>query len=454
MTDVAASPKVRGIQRTALAMLVLSGSINTIDRAALSVANPLIREDMHLSIAQMGLLLSAFLWAYAFAQLPTGALIDRLGPRRLLAIGLAVWSTAQLVCGLVTSAAQFAVARVLLGIGEAPNFPAGGRVVRDWFHLRQRGMATGVFNSASYIGTGIAAPLLTLLMLSFGWRWMFAIMGVLGLGAAVLWYALYRDPDQMALTAEENRYRTAGDAPEKAGKVTFAEWRALFRCRTTWGMILGYFGIIYVNWLFNAWLPGYLEMARHMSIRMTGLVAAVPYAFAVAGSLSGGWLADKLMARGRSRGGEPAISALHRHGGEFAVRGRGGDGGQQPDRGGVPVRFDVLRDGGDGECVGDGERDRARELHRVLGRDAEFRRLLRRCAGADDHRVHRAGDGIVRAGAAGGGGDVRVRGAGVPDDQGTDHAGGSAAARGFGAGVRRQGVPLKSGRSAEVGASR
>ena len=301
MTDVAASPKVRGIQRTALAMLVLSGSINTIDRAALSVANPLIREDMHLSIAQMGLLLSAFLWAYAFAQLPTGALIDRLGPRRLLAIGLAVWSTAQLVCGLVTSAAQFAVARVLLGIGEAPNFPAGGRVVRDWFHLRQRGMATGVFNSASYIGTGIAAPLLTLLMLSFGWRWMFAIMGVLGLGAAVLWYALYRDPDQMALTAEENRYRTAGDAPEKAGKVTFAEWRALFRCRTTWGMILGYFGIIYVNWLFNAWLPGYLEMARHMSIRMTGLVAAVPYAFAVAGSLSGGWLADKLMARGWSR---------------------------------------------------------------------------------------------------------------------------------------------------------
>ena len=193
------------------------------------------------------------------------------------------------------------MARVLLGIGEAPNFPVGGRVVRDWFHVRQRGMATGVFNCASYIGTGIAAPLLTLLMLSFGWRWMFAIMGVLGLAVAVLWYAFYRDPAQQALTPEEDHYRTAGDAPEKAAPVTFSQWRALFRCRTTWGMIGGYFGIIYVNWLFNAWLPGYLEMERHMSIKMTGMVAAVPYAFAVAGSLVGGFLADFLMARGLSR---------------------------------------------------------------------------------------------------------------------------------------------------------
>ena len=234
MINETASPKVRGIQRAALAMMVLSGAINTIDRAALSVANPLIREEMHLSIAQMGLLLSAFLWAYAFAQLPTGVLVDRLGPRRLLALGLAIWSGAQLLCGLVTSVAQFAAARVLLGIGEAPNFPTGGRVVRDWFHLRERGFASGVFTSASYIGTAIAAPLLTFLMLSFGWRWMFAIMGVLGLGAAALWYVVYRDPDQMALTEEENRYRTAGDAPEKDSPVTFGQWKALFRCRATW----------------------------------------------------------------------------------------------------------------------------------------------------------------------------------------------------------------------------
>ena len=300
-TTLITTPRLRFVQRSALALLVLSGAINTIDRAALAVANPLVRHDLNLSVSDMGLLLSAFLWAYAFAQLPVGPLIDRLGPRRLLTAGLAIWSTAQLLCGLVGSVTQFTAARVLLGIGDAPQFPTGGRVVRDWFHARDRGRASGSFNSASTLGTGIAAPLLTTLMLLYGWRWMFAIMGLLGIGAAIVWYALYRDPAQMALTPEEDHYRTAGDTPELPRPVTFSEWRRLFRCRTTWGMVLGYFGVIYVNWLFNAWLPGYLEMGRHMSLRHTGWVAAIPYVFAVFGGVSGGLLIDWLMARGLSR---------------------------------------------------------------------------------------------------------------------------------------------------------
>ena len=300
-TTLTTTPHLRFVQRSALALLVLSGAINTIDRAALAIANPLVRHDLNLSVSDMGLLLSAFLWAYAFAQLPVGPLIDRLGPRRLLTAGLAIWSTAQLLCGLVVSVTQFAAARVLLGIGEAPQFPTGGRVVRDWFNARDRGRASGIFNSASTLGTGIAAPLLTTLMLLYGWRWMFAIMGLLGIGAAITWYSLYRDPAQMALTPEEDHYRTAGDAPEALRPVTFGEWRRLFRCRTTWGMVLGYFGVIYVNWLFNAWLPAYLEMGRHMSLRHTGWVAAIPYVFAVFGGVSGGFLIDWLMARGLSR---------------------------------------------------------------------------------------------------------------------------------------------------------
>ncbi len=293
-----ASPRLKTIQRTALAMLVLSGAVNTIDRAALAIANPLIRHDLGLSLSEMGLLLSAFLWAYAFSQLPIGAMIDRFGPRRVLAAGLAVWSIAQLLCGLVTSTAQFFAARVLLGIGEAPQFPTGARVVRDWFNVRDRGFASGVFNSASTLGTGIAAPLLTGLMLLFGWRWMFIIMGLLGLLVAVLWSALYRNPSQIVLTADENRYRTEGDPPDRMQQVTLRQWTRLFRSRTMWGMILGYFGVIYQNWLFNAWMPGYLEIERHMSIAHTGLAAAIPYVFAVSGGLSGGWFADVLLRRG------------------------------------------------------------------------------------------------------------------------------------------------------------
>ncbi len=286
------------MQRAALGLLVLAGVINYIDRATLAIANPLIRHDLGLSIRDMGLLLSAFLWAYAFAQLPSGALIDRLGPRLLLTLGLTVWSGAQVLGGLVRSFPEFYAARMLLGLGEGPQFPTCARVVRDWFNLRSRGLATGIFNCASTLGTAIAAPLLTWLMFVFGWRGMFIIMGVAGLIVAALWFAVYRAPSAYGLGAEERAHLVEGDPPGEAPRITFAEWKALFRFRTTWGMIAGYFGTIYLTWIYTAWLPGYLELERHMSIGKTGWVASIPYAFGVVGGILGGYVTDWLMARG------------------------------------------------------------------------------------------------------------------------------------------------------------
>src|ERR1700754_1330026 len=191
-----ATPRLKSVQRVALALVVVAGVVNYIDRATLAVANPLVREELGLSIADMGYLLSAFLWAYAFAQLPTGAMVDRLGPRILLTLGLSLWSLAQLLGGLVRGFGEFFGARVLLGVGEAPQFPTGARVVRDWFNQRDRGLATGIFNCASSLGTAIAIPLLTFLMLTFGWRVMFMIMGVAGLAMAAFWYVFYRKPTE------------------------------------------------------------------------------------------------------------------------------------------------------------------------------------------------------------------------------------------------------------------
>src|SRR5271157_645769 len=111
-----ATPRVKSVQRMALAMLVVAGVINYVDRATLAVANPLIRQDLGLSVADMGLLLSAFLWAYAFSQLPAGALVDRVGPRLMLAASLTVWSVAQMIAGFVTGFGQFFAARLLLGV--------------------------------------------------------------------------------------------------------------------------------------------------------------------------------------------------------------------------------------------------------------------------------------------------------------------------------------------------
>ncbi len=300
MAEPIATHRVRRIQRTALVLLVASGVVNYIDRATLAVGNPLIRQDLGLSVFQMGLLLSAFLWAYAVAQLPAGALVDRLGARRLLPLALALWSAAQVLGGLVQGFGQFFAARVLLGLGEAPQFPSSARVVRDWFHVARRGTATGIWNCSSTLGTAIAAPLLTGLMLAFGWRWMFALMGAAGLIVAVLFYALHRDPRDLVLTADERAYLVEDDAAARPGAVTWDDWRRLFRHRTTWGMIAGFFGTIYVTWIYNTWLPGYLEMERHISIAHTGWVAAVPYLFGVVGSLFGGRLADWLVTRGVS----------------------------------------------------------------------------------------------------------------------------------------------------------
>ncbi len=297
-TALPASPRLKAIQRGALAMLVVAGAINYVDRATLAVANPLIRGDLGLSIADMGYLLSAFLWAYAFSQLPTGAMVDRLGPRLLLTLGLSLWSLAQVLGGLVQNFGQFFGARVLLGVGEAPQFPTGARVVRDWFNPRDRGLATGIFNCASSLGTAIAVPLLTWLMLSFGWRAMFAIMGVAGLVMAAVWFAAYRNPTEVALDADETRYRTEGNPPGERTRVTWREWKLLFRFRTTWGMILGYFGCIYLTWIYTAWLPGYLEIERHMSVKFTGLAGAIPFAWGVVGGVAGGYVADFLVRRG------------------------------------------------------------------------------------------------------------------------------------------------------------
>jgi MFS family permease len=215
-----------------------------------------------------------------------------------LTCGLSLWSFAQLLGGLVQGFGQFFSARLLLGVGEAPQFPTGARVVRDWFNPRDRGLATGIFNCASSLGTAIAVPLLTFLMLSFGWRVMFMIMGIAGLAMAAVWYVFYRNPTEVPLTGDETAYRTHGDPPGQRTVVTFREWKQLFRFRTTWGMILGYFGCIYLTWIYTAWLPGYLEIERHMSVKFTGFAAAIPFAFGVVGGVLGGYLSDILVRRG------------------------------------------------------------------------------------------------------------------------------------------------------------
>jgi len=293
-----ASARIRKVQRTALALLVISGMVNFIDRGTLAIANPLIRHDLGLSIGQMGLLLSSFLLAYSFGQLPIGGIVDRYGPRRVLTGGITLWSIAQVFGGLATGFGTFVAARLLLGIGESPQFMSCVRVVRDWFNLRDRGLSNGILGGASSMGLAVAAPLLTWLMLSFGWRSMFVIMGIAGLIIAAIWFATYRDVATVPLTDDERAYLVDGEPAEPHRKITLHDWLQLFRFGTTWGVVLGFVGTVYVSTVYMTWLPAYLELDRHVSIFKTGFMAGIPFLFGIVGSASGGLLVDVLVRRG------------------------------------------------------------------------------------------------------------------------------------------------------------
>ncbi|MBN3789394.1 MFS transporter [Burkholderia sp. Ac-20353] len=296
-----APPRIRRGQRIALALLMVSGIVNYLDRGTLAVANAAIRGDLGLSLGQMGLLLSAFSWSYALCQLPIGGLVDRIGPRRLLGIGLIVWSLAQAAGGIVSTFGWFIVARIVLGIGEAPQFPSAARVVSNWFPLRARGTPTGIFNSASPLGTALAPLALSILVVSFNWRWAFIATGALGLVVAIAWFALYRDPARSQLTAAERGYLDAdADSAIATPKLTFGDWRSLFSHVATWGMLIGYFGSVYLNWVYLTWLPGYLTMERHMSLIRTGFAASVPFLCGFVGSLVAGWFSDRVTRHSRS----------------------------------------------------------------------------------------------------------------------------------------------------------
>lgn len=269
-----------------LVLLVLGGIVNFLDRSALSVANTTMRADLHLSATQIGALLSAFSLAYGLAQVPAGWLLDRAGPRMILSAGMLLWSLAQIITGLVSGFAALVATRIGLGIGEAPFLPGGFKVIHDWYETRERGIPTGILNASTTLGQAFAPPLLTLLLLGWGWRSMFISIGLLGVVVALAWYPVYRHPENQAVQSNG------------AQGISRAAWRDLFRHRTIWGMMLGFSGVNYTAWLYLAWLPGYLEAAHHLSLRRTGWLAAIPFLMGSAGMLISGFVADALVRRG------------------------------------------------------------------------------------------------------------------------------------------------------------
>ena len=170
---------------------------------------------------------------------------------------------------------------------ESPAFPGAVRTVSNWFHPKDRGRPTGVYTIGGDLGRVIGTPVLTGLMLAFGWRNMFVIIGAVGLLGALAWFALYRDPNPAQMEKRDRDYLAENRAGE-SGPVTIENWKKLFRYRSMWGMILGAFCSGYAIWMYGTWLPGYLEMQHHVSIAKTGFLAMIPLIASIVGSLVGG----------------------------------------------------------------------------------------------------------------------------------------------------------------------
>jgi sugar phosphate permease len=274
-------------------ILILVGAvINYLDRSNLSVANTTIAKEFGLSPLEMGVLLSAFLWPYALANLPAGWLVDKFGPKKMFAWASGLWSAVTIATAFTNTYSLFYTMRVLLGVSESPFFPSAVKAVNNWFSKKDRGTPLAIVNTGSQIANGIAPPLLTALMLAFSWKIMFIIVGVAGIVVMVVWLMTYRDPKQNEIMVEVQKLSESKETEPQV------RWRDLFKFKSTWYMIIGNFGLVYTMWTFLTWLPGYLETDRGLSLMKTGWVASIPFLVGIIGVPLGGIISDYFIRKG------------------------------------------------------------------------------------------------------------------------------------------------------------
>ena len=284
------------MQWIAITLVTAAIALNYMDRSTLAIGNLKIREEFGINATAIGALGSAWALTYGIAQLPSGYLLDRIGPKILVGAAMILWSLCQAAGGLAATYFQLMLSRIGLGATEAPCFPSATRSVSDWFDVRDRGTPSGVYTSGAYIGPTLAPPILTAVMLAFNWRVMFIVMGLAGIAAAGLWFLIYRDPRAQVLEPQDEEYLRSNRQASSA--VSLRQWTSLFRFRAMWVLMLGAFCTGYITWMYQTWLPAYLEMQQHISIAKTGLLASVPLLCAFFGAIVGGWVSDRLVKRG------------------------------------------------------------------------------------------------------------------------------------------------------------
>lgn len=272
-----------------IVLLLLFGLVlSAIDKVNLAVTGPYWIKHHLFTAPQVGLLQAILGWSLTFFLLIAGPLVDRYHPRVVLPIGMLLTSLGTWVTGMVTSLGVLQVVRGVVGMGQAALFPSAPRLIVENIEDQDRSKAISIYFAGNKVGPTVGIPLASFFLLALGWRGVFYATGALGAIWLILWFAIYR------------RNKAPIAAPvEASAKEQHVSWGHLFAYRTTWALIFGQFGYLYVLYVFLTWLPGYLVLQQHLGTALSGALGSLPFIISIVTTLFGGWLADFWIVKSR-----------------------------------------------------------------------------------------------------------------------------------------------------------
>ena len=296
--------KIKGLRWWIIGLISLATVINYIDRSTLSLMWPSISKDLGMNKEDYAIILNVFMIAYAVGQLVSGRLFDKVGTRIGYVIAIGVWGLSSFMHSFARSIISFSFFRVTLGLGEAGNWPGAVKSNAEWFPIKERAVAQGMFNAGASIGSVIAPPLIATLWAAFGWKITFMIVGSFGMIWLIPWLIINKKlPAQHPWISEEERqYIINGqsDIDKKDPGRKALSLKEILSHKESWAVIVGRFFMEPIWWLFVGWMPIYLAEVYGFDVKEIGYFAWVPYVGAAVGSIYGGYFAGRLMSKGHS----------------------------------------------------------------------------------------------------------------------------------------------------------
>lgn len=295
--------KIKGLRWWIIGLVCLATIINYIDRSALAIMWPDISKDLDMDKGDYALILNIFLVAYAIGQSVSGKMFDKIGTRAGFVVSITLWGIATSLHAFARGVVSFSIFRVLLGLGEAGNWPGAVKSNAEWFPSKERALAQGIFNSGAALGSIVAPPLIAIVWVAIGWKMTFALLGILGILWVIPWLIFNKSLPQSHpwITDEEKKFILSGieqkDEDKDKEGLTMTQ---ILSHRESWAVLASRFFIEPIWWLFVGWMPIYLADVYGFNVKEIGFFAWVPYVGAAVGSLAGGYFSGRLMINGLS----------------------------------------------------------------------------------------------------------------------------------------------------------